>query len=48
MLEKTLEESLGQQGDQISQSLRKPTLNIHWKDCAGVEAPILWSPDVKN
>ena len=25
-------ESLGQQGDQISQSWRKSTLNIHWKD----------------
>ena len=25
-------ESSGQQGDQTSQSLRKSTLNIHWKD----------------
>ena len=25
-------ESLGQQGDQISQSERKSTLNTHWKD----------------
>ena len=25
-------ESLGQQGDQISQSYRKSTLNMHWKD----------------
>ena len=25
-------ESLGQQGDQTSQSSRKSTLNIHWKD----------------
>ena len=25
-------ESLGQQGDQTSQSYRKSTLNIHWKD----------------
>ena len=25
-------ESLGQQGDQISKSKRKSTLNIHWKD----------------
>ena len=24
-------ESLGQQGDQTSQSQKKPTLNIHWK-----------------
>ena len=26
-------ESLGLQGDQTSQSLRKSVLNIHWKDC---------------
>ena len=26
-------DALGQQGDQISQSYRKSTLNIHWKDC---------------
>ena len=32
VLEKTLEESLGQQGDQTSQSQRKSTLKIHWKD----------------
>ena len=32
MLEKTLEESLGQQGTQTGQSLRKSALNIHWKD----------------
>ena len=25
-------ESLGQQGDQTSQTQRKSTLNIHWKD----------------
>ena len=25
-------ESLGQQGDQTSESKRKSTLNIHWKD----------------
>ena len=30
-LEKTLGESLGLQGDQICQSQRKSTLNIHWK-----------------
>ena len=29
---KILEESLGEQGDQTSQSYRKSTLNIHWKD----------------
>ena len=31
VLENTLE-SLGKQGDQTSQSQRKPILNIHWKD----------------
>ena len=31
VLEKTIE-SFGQQGDQTSQSWRKSTLNIHWKD----------------
>ena len=31
VLEKTLE-SVGQQGNQTSQSLRKSTLNVHWKD----------------
>ena len=31
VLEKTWE-SLGQQGDQTSQSWRKSTLNVHWKD----------------
>ena len=37
---------LGQQ-DQTSQSWRKSTLNIHWKDwCCG--APILWPPDAKR
>ena len=32
VLEKTLEESLGQQGDQTSQSYRRSVLKIHWKD----------------
>ena len=27
-----MRESLGQQGDQTSQSYRKSVLNIHWKD----------------
>ena len=31
-LEKTFRESIGQQGDQTSQSYRKSVLNIHWKD----------------
>ena len=34
--------------DQSSQSLRKSTLNIHWKDHAEAEAPILWPPDAKS
>ena len=32
VLEKTLEESCGQQGDPTSPSQRKSVLNIHWKD----------------
>ena len=32
VLEKTLEGKFGLQGDQSSQSKRKSTLNIHWKD----------------
>ena len=32
VLEKTLESPFGLQRDQISQSQRKSTLNIHWKD----------------
>ena len=47
VLEMTLE-SLGLQGDPTSQSLRKSVLNIHWKDHAEAEAPILWPPDAKN
>ena len=39
-------ESHGLQGDQISQSQRKSTLNIHWRTDA--EAPILWPSDVKS
>ena len=36
-----------EQQDQTSQSWRKSTLNIHWKDwCCG--APILWPPDAKR
>ena len=41
-------ESLGQEGDQTSQSQRKSTLNIHWKDDSQAEAPILWPSDVKS
>ena len=41
-------ESFGLQGDQTSQSYGKLVLNIHWKDCAGAETPILWPPDGKN
>ena len=26
----------------------KSTLNIHWKDYAEAEAPILWPPDMKS
>ena len=31
-----------------NQSKRKSTLNIHWKDCAKAEAPILRPPDAKS
>ena len=41
-------ESLGQQGDQTSQSWRKSVLNIHWSTDAEAETPIFWPPDVKN
>ena len=41
-------ESFGLQGDQTSQSYGKSVLNIHWKDCAEAETPILWPPDGKN
>ena len=44
VLEKTLE-SLGLQGDQTSQSLRKSVLTIHWKDwCWGWSANTLPHP----
>ena len=45
-------ESLGLQEYQISQSERKSTLNIHWKDwCSDApilqyKAPIFWPPDI--
>ena len=38
--------SLGQQGDQTSQNLRKSILNIIGRPDA--EAPIVWPPDAKN
>ena len=41
-------ESLGVQGDQTSQSWRKSTLNIHWKDWREAEAPVLWPSDAKS
>ena len=39
-------ESRGLQGNQISQSWRKSSLNIHWKDWCW--SSILWPPDVKS
>ena len=39
-------ESLGQQGDQTSQSWRESILNIHWKDWCWSSK--LWPPDAKN
>ena len=43
------EESLGQQGDQISQSERESVLlSIHWKTEAEAETLLLWPHNVKN
>ena len=39
-------EFIWQQGDQASQSQRKSTPIIHWKEDA--EAPIVWPSDVKS
>ena len=45
-LEKTLEKSLGLQGDPASPSWRKSVLNIHWKDwCWSFNT---WPPDAKS
>ena len=41
-------ESLGLQGDQTSPSQRKSVLNIHWKEVAEAETPVLWPPDAEN
>ena len=39
---------LGLQGDPTSQSKRKSTLNIHWKDYAEAKSPILQPSDAKS
>ena len=41
-------ESFGLQGNQTSQSWRRSTLNIHWKDWFWSWAPILWSFNVTS
>ena len=41
-------ESLGQQGDPISQSERKLVLNIHWKDCCWSWNSNALATDAKN
>ena len=41
-------ESLGQQRDRTSQSLRKSALNIHGRTDTEAEAPILWPFDVNS
>ena len=41
-------ESLGLQGDQTTQSWRKSTLNIHWKNNAEAETPIPWPLGAKS
>ena len=51
VLEKTLKESLGQQEDQTSQSWRKSTLNIHWKDWCwswSSNNPATWCEEQKS
>ena len=47
VLEKTLE-SLGQQGHQASQSQRRSTLNIHWKDWCWSWTPTFWPHDANS
>ena len=42
------QESLGQQGDQTSQSCRKSTRNIHWKDWYWSWGPNIWPPGVNS
>ena len=43
-----LEKTLGQQIDQTSQSLRKTTPNIHWKDWCWSWNSIFWPPDAEK
>ena len=43
-----LENTLGLQGDQTSQSYRKLVLNIHWKDWCRSWSSILWPPHAKS
>ena len=40
--------SIGQQGDETSQSSRKSILNIHWNYWCWNETPILWPPHAKS
>ena len=49
VLEKTLASPLDSKGDQTSQSWRKPSLNIHWKDwCWSLSSNTFWPPDAKS
>ena len=49
VLEKTLESSLDcKEIKPVSQSQRKSTLKIHWKDTAEAKSPILWPPDANS
>ena len=41
-------ESPGLQGDQISQSWRKSTLNIHWKNWCWSWSSNIWPPNEKS
>ena len=48
VLEKTHENPFQLQRDQTSQSSRKSTLNIHWKDWCWSWSSNIWPPDVKS
>ena len=48
LLEKTLESTLGLQGDPTSPSYRRSVLGVHWKDWCLAETPVLWPPHAKS
>ena len=48
MLEKTLEIPLDTKMIKPVNPKGNKPLNIHWKDCAETETPVLWPPDAKG